>query len=254
MDLNVRNFLSITLFSLLLNNSAKAQQIIESFEDVSSLQPGWVFVNNSDAIGSVDWSQGVVSNFPAQAGSSNSYITNTTETTGANLVCNWLIMPDIGTIEQLSFYTRSQGIANEVTSMQVMYSPTGSINTGNCLNFPAKSNNPNTKNLDLGDFSATLLTINVNQQAGVYPQDWAQYTVNVNGNGRIAFLYYVDTSAPDLNAGTLAIDSISISNSAIVNTPQVVPSLSFVGLIGLLLTILLIGLFNSERFKKGETQ
>jgi len=245
MNLNVQKFLLTILFSLLINYSAKAQQIIESFEDVNSLQPdGWVFMNNSDVTGNADWSQGVASNFPAQAGTSNSYITNTTATTAANLVCNWLIMPDIGAIEQLSFYTRSDNQANEVTRMKVMYSSTGDLTTGGCSNAPAKINSLSGSN-DFGSFQ-TLLTINQNQTVGVYPQDWTQYTVDVNGSGRVAFLYYMDTGAPNFNSGTLAIDTITKSNSTIINTPQVVPTLGTFGVLLLLLTMLFFGYKNNR--------
>ena len=240
----------------------KAQQIIESFDNVSTLQSnGWVFDNRSNMPTATTWAQGDAAAFSAQSGAANSYIVNDTST-GVDLVCNWLIMPAIGFIDQLSFYTRTQGLANEVTQMRVMYSPTGSINTGACSNAPEKaasnSIKDNTKDntngsLDFGDFG-TLLTLNANQLPGVYPQDWTQFSVNVNGNGRVAFLYFVDTSAPNLNAGTLAIDTVSISNSAIVGTPQAVPTLSFIGLMSLLFTILLISLLNKKYFKMGKTQ
>ena len=232
----------------------KAQQIIESFDNVSTLQSnGWVFDNQSNMPTATTWAQGDAAAFSAQSGAANSYIVNDTST-GVDLVCNWLIMPAIGFIDQLSFYTRAQGLANEVTQMRVMYSPTGSINTGACSNAPKKtgSNSPN-GSLDFGDFG-TLLTLNVNQLPGVYPQDWTQFSVNVNGSGRVAFLYFVDTSAPNLNAGTLAIDTVSISNSAVVGTPQAVPTLSFIGLMSLLFTILLISLLNTKYFKMGKTQ
>lgn len=230
--------------SLLGACSINAQQAVENFDNVASLPTnGWVFDNRSNMPSATTWAQGDGAAFSAQSGSANSYIVNDTST-GVDLVCNWLIMPDIGFIDQLSFYTRAQGLANEVTQMRVMYSPSGTINTGACSNAPNKASTNNTKGFDLGDFG-TLLTINVNQQPGVYPQDWTQFSVNVNGSGRVAFLYLVDTSAPNLNAGTLAIDTISISNSVVISTPQVIPTLSFAGLMSLLFTVLLISLLNS---------
>jgi hypothetical protein len=239
--------LTYFFFSPLVN-----AQFTESFDNVNTLsQSGWEFINNSDAPSSDDWSQGVAKNFPAQAGASNSYIVNTTATTAGEVVCNWLIMPNIGPIEQLSFYTRSQNNPYEITQMKVMYSPSDNFATGGCSNAPAKTNNKGS--LDFGDFE-TLLTINPNQNAGEYPQDWTQYTVDVNGSGRIAFLYFVNTGSQNFNSGTLAIDTISISNSAVVSAPQAVPTLNFFGLTSLLLIILLISLLNKKHFKMRETQ
>ncbi len=239
---------------LLTVYNLKAQQIIESFDNVSTLTSnGWVFDNQSNMPTATTWAQGDGTTFPAQSGAANSYIVNDTST-GVDLVCNWLIMPAIGFIDQLSFYTRAQGLANEVTQMKVMYSPTGSINTGACSNAPAKAGSNSTKgSLDFGDFG-TLLTINVNQQPGVYPQDWTQFSVNVNGSGRVAFLYFVNTGTPNFNTGTLAIDTISISNSAVIGTPQTVPTLNLVGLMSLLFSILLISLLTKKHLKTGKTQ
>ena len=230
------------IITLLLTISFAVQsQVIESFDDVSILQTeGWIFDNRSDFPTKVFWSQGIESLFSAHSGSATSYIFNTTAS-GADLVCNWLIMPDIGNIDQLSFYTRSQNTNNEVTRMLVMYSPTGSVNTGACSSAPKKSSESKGSN-DFGDFQ-TLLTINQNQDTGAYPQEWTEYTVDVNGNGRIAFLYYVETGAPNFNSGTLAIDTISRGTG----TPnpgqvQVVPTLNIFGLILLLSMVITIGI------------
>lgn len=237
---NKFKFVLLLGITISLATQAKTTNLIESFDDVNTLPSnGWVFDNRSDFATKVDWAQGIASLFPAHSGTATSYIFNTTAS-GGNLVCNWLIMPDIGAIEQLSFYTRSDNQANEVTRMKVMYSPSGSINTGGC------SNAPNAKgSLDLGDFN-TLLTINPNQSAGAYPQDWTQYTVDVNGTGRIAFLYYVDTGAPNFNSGTLAIDTITRRAVTSVNSIQTIPTLSIYGLL-LLVVLVLFWAYSTER-------
>ncbi len=237
----------ILLSGIIASLSLQAQQVIENFDNVSTLPSnGWVFDNRSNMPSTTTWDQGNGDAFPAHSGAVDSYIVNDTST-GVDLVCNWLIMPAIGFIDQLSFYTRAQGLANEVTQMKVMYSPTGSINTGTCSNAPAKSGSNSPKgSLDFGDFGA-LLTINVNQQLGVYPQDWTQFSVNVNGNGRVAFLYFVDTSAPNLNSGTIAIDTIT-ANTVSASTPQNVPAISFYGFLMLVFLVLLWVYISDNKF------
>ena len=189
--------------------------------------------NRSDFPTKVNWFQGIESIFPAQSGAPTSYIANTTAT-GNNLICNWLIMPDVGTIEQLSFYTRSQDSADELTRMLVMYSPTGSINTGAC---EVPVNKANKGINDFGDFQQ-LLAINPNQDLDGYPKAWTQYTVDINGSGRVAFLYYVTgTGIAPFNSGLLALDSISANSGGA--SAQVVPLFNQIGLITLLLVLIL---------------
>ncbi len=237
-----RFILLITLLSL--SNIIYAQSI-ENFDNVGNLQTdGWVFDNRSDSPTKVNWFQGLENIFPAQSGAPTSYIANTTAT-GNNIICSWLIMPDIGNIEQLSFYTRSQTNANELTRMLVMYSPTGNINTGTC-----ESQQPlNTKGLNnFGDFQQ-LLSINPNQDLDGYPKTWTQYSVNVNGNGRVAFLFYVTgTGVAPFNSGLLAIDSIS-AGAAAGNSVQTVPLFNSAGLFILLLILVsLTHLFFRDAF------
>jgi len=239
--------------NLSLNTSDHTQGIqgtgiIESFDDINTLQvAGWIFDNRSDFPTKVNWFQGIESIFPAQSGAATSYIANTTAS-GNNLICNWLIMPDIGAIDQLSFYTRSDDIVGEVTRMLVMYSPTGSTNTGACEGVPVKNGVA-----DFSDFQQ-LLAINPNQDVNGYPQEWSQYTVDVNGNGRIAFLYYVtNTGAPTFNSGLLAIDTVSHASGAPPLPPpaqaQLIPLLNIYGLFILLIIFMFAG-FVSFKFNR----
>ncbi len=247
MKIYIQKTLMTTL--LLFTSIVASSQLTESFDDVSSFQAdGWIFDNRSDFPTKVFWSQGIESLFPAHSGDPTSYIFNTTAS-GGELVCNWLIMPDLGNIDQLSFYTRSQNSNNEVTRMLVMHSPTGSVNTGTCNNIPVKQKSTKGSN-DFGDFQP-LLNINQNQDVGAYPQDWTQYTVDVNGTGRIAFLYYVETGAPNFNAGTLAIDTINIGSGPII-APQMVPSVSSLGVLSLISLLILIGILKSKELSTKE--
>jgi len=231
---------------LLTACNLKAQQIIESFNNVSTLPSnGWVFDNRSNMPSATTWAQGDAAAFSAQSGAANSYIVNDTST-GVDLVCNWLIMPAIGFIDQLSFYTRAQGLANEVTRMFVMYSPTGATNTGDCVSLP-----PEKTSQDVSAFGGfqVLLSINDTQTANAYPQEWTQYSVNIGGNGRVAFLYYVETGVPNFNSGTVAIDTIS-KNSVDPSATQNIPILSYYGLLFLIFLVLLWAYFLDSRHKE----
>ncbi len=242
MNIHMKNRLMATLLLLSICFVASSQTV-ESFDDISYLQAdGWIFDNRSDFPTKVFWSQGIESLFPAHSGDPTSYIFNTTAS-GGELVCNWLIMPDLGNIDQLSFYTRSQNSSNEVTRMLVMYSPTGSVNTGTCDSLPMKQKSTQGSN-DFGDFQP-LLNINPNQDVGAYPQDWTPYTVEVNGAGRIAFLYYVETGPPNFNAGILAIDSINLGSGPVI-VAQSVPAVSSLGKLSLMALVILIGLLKNK--------
>ena len=224
---------------LLTACNLKAQQIIESFNNVSTLPSnGWVFDNRSNMPSATTWAQGDAAAFSAQSGAANSYIVNDTST-GVDLVCNWLIMPAIGFIDQLSFYTRAQGLANEVTRMFVMYSPTGATNTGDCVSLPPAKTSQGVS--AFGDYQV-LMSINDTQTANAYPQDWTQFTVDVNGGGRVAFLYYMETGAPNFNSGTIAIDTITRSTL----TSTSVPSLNTYTLAALIFLMFFVGVISKK--------
>ena len=158
-------------------------------------------------------------------------------------------MPDVGNIEQLSFYTRSEDRADELTRMLVMYSPTGSINTGAC---EAPVNKANKGTNDFGDFQQ-LLAINPNQDLDGYPKAWTQYTVDVSGSGRVAFLYYVTgTGIAPFNSGLLALDSITAGDSGVGTTAQVVPLLNQIGLITLFLVLILTVYLNTSKLRNNK--
>lgn len=235
----------IFILSIVLSTVTHSQSL-ETFENISTLQAdGWVLDNRSDFPTKVNWFQGIESVFPAQSGAATSYIANTTAT-GNNVICSWLIMPDIGNIEQLSFYTRSENKVDEKTRLLVMYSPTNSINTGPCDAQPLQNKGTN----NFGDFQP-LLTINPNQDLDAYPKTWTQYSVDVNGSGRVAFLYYVTgTGVAPFNSGMLAIDSISNGPIVAGPTAQIVPFLNLSGLIILLLVLIFsTKLHSNETFK-----
>ena len=68
----------------------------EGFEDILALDDGgWIFDNRSDFVGDASWGQGFPGLFPAQAGPDNSYILGAVGQTGGNVLCDWLILPDV---------------------------------------------------------------------------------------------------------------------------------------------------------------
>ncbi|MCF6318692.1 MAG: choice-of-anchor J domain-containing protein [Proteobacteria bacterium] len=184
----------------------------QGFDDIENI-PGWVTSNQSDPIGETNWLQGsgVTSVMIAQDGDANSFIAanyrNTAGTSETNAtICNYLIMPDLGNLESVSFYTRSRIAANNFNvypdRLFVVYSPTGEIDTGNCTE-------------DFGDFTETLMVINpdLTQESTSpegYPlQTWEQFSVEVNGTGRVAFVYYVeDAGFFGPNSNYIGIDSV----------------------------------------------
>ena len=115
-------------------------------------------------------------------------------------------MPDLGDVESLAFFTRSVKSSNNFTvypdRMYLVYSPTGDINPGNCTD-------------GFGDFTETLLVINpdLTQERTSpegYPLDaYEQFSSEVNGNGRVAFVYFVeDAGFLGTNSNYIAIDSV----------------------------------------------
>src|SRR5215207_6245319 len=70
------------------SNPAKAQFIVENFDNITTLPAsGWAMRNNSNPVGTTGWFQGNPAVFPSQAGASNSYIAaNFNNTTGTNTI------------------------------------------------------------------------------------------------------------------------------------------------------------------------
>ncbi|MFK5949559.1 MAG: choice-of-anchor J domain-containing protein, partial [Methylococcales bacterium] len=123
----------------------------------------------------------------------------------------------------VSFYTRSRVANNNFTvfpdRIYVLYSPTGEINTGDCTG-------------GFGDFTETLMVINPDLTTDItsdpllgYPLlTWEQFTTEVSGNGRVAFLYYVENAgAFGDNSNYIGIDSVEwvlAPNTPEDTTPQ----------------------------------
>ena len=168
----------------------------QGFDDLDQLSPGWIRTNQSTPLGISEWTQGNPTLFVAHRGAGSSYISANFNNTGGaegspGTICNYLIMPNLGNLATVSFQSRSRIASNNFNifpdRMYVVYSPTGEINTGNCTE-------------GFGDFTETLLVINPdltqepNPPNGYPLNNWFPYEVEVNGTGRVAFVYYVENA------------------------------------------------------------
>ncbi len=203
----------ITLLFATFITTAQVAPTDQGFTDTEDL-PGWTISNQSSPMGDSSWFQGTSSLtiFTAQDGEPDSYIAanhrNTRSQSGTpGTICNYLIMPDLGNLESVSFYSRSRIANNNFTvfpdRLYMVYSPTGEINTGNCTD-------------GFGDFTETLIVINPELSKSSddtigYPLvNWKQFSADINGNGRVAFVYYVeDAGFYGNNSNYIGIDSVS---------------------------------------------
>lgn len=208
----VLHILLISLINLFVVSISHAQTTSteQGFESIVNL-PGWSFSNQSNPIGITDWFQGNPSIFTAQQGDSDSFISANFNNTGgeegsSGIICNYMIMPHLGDVESISFFTRSRKSSNNFDvfpdRLYLVYSPTGEISPGNCTD-------------GFGDFSETILVVNEDltdeeESPDGYPLlGWARFTGEINGNGRIAFVYYVeDAGFYGPNSNHIGIDTV----------------------------------------------
>jgi hypothetical protein len=187
----------------------------EGFDDITTLGPnGWFMQNSSVPVGLMaNWFQGTSvaggGPFDAFDGAANGYIAaNYNFTSGNNTISGWLLTPplDYGAGATLTFYTRKPTGTDYPDRLEVRYSTTGA------------STNVGTGSTAVGDFTALALSINPTLVAGGYPYTWTQYTVTGlphNGQGRIAFRYYVTSGGPTgSNSDYIGIDRVQYSTGA----------------------------------------
>lgn len=234
----------------LISSQLSAGSYSEGFEAVNQLPgEGWFFENRSDFIGDLAWGQGFPSVFPAQAGPDNSYIIGGAGQTAGNTLCDWLILPDIGFVEQFNFFTRTVPNSPSADNLAVAYSASGGTNTGPCVSGqPAVTG---TGGNDFGDFQV-LLSVNPNLTVGTYPEQWTEFNIPINGNGRLALIYFVENVGQSpFNGNLIGIDSISVGPITPVTqgTPTSVPALSYIGiiiLIGMMIMLLIYTSFSRQ--------
>lgn len=225
--------------ALLLSGTVNAGTFSEGFENINQLtNQGWIFDNRSDFIGDLFWSQGFASTFPAQEGPDNSYLLGGAGQTAGNVLCDWLILPDIGFVEQLNFFTRTETGSMAADRLLVVHSPTGGTTTGPCVN-----NQPSGLNgvSDFGDFQV-LTSINPDLINNGYPQQWTEVNVPVNASGRLALVYFVENvSQAPFNGNLIGIDSLNVGPGTPTGGNFIpVPGLSLWGMLILAWLILLL--------------
>ena len=245
------HFKTLLATVLLFTGPVKAGSFSEGFEDINQLTPdGWIFDNRSDLIGDLFWSQGFSSTFPAHAGPDDSYILGGAGQTAGDILCDWLILPDVGFVEQLNFYTRTETGSMAADRLMVVHSPTGSINTGPCImDQPNATQGPIN---DFGDFQV-LTSVNPNLINNGYPQQWTEINVPVNATGRLALVYFVENvSQAPFNGNMIGIDTLSVGPGTPAGSTDIpVPGLNLWGVLILtwmvLLLYLLVTLFKPTK-------
>jgi len=194
--------------------SAQLSSFSEGFNNVSSMTGnGWFFQNNSQALGTTGWFQGISGIFPAFSGSPTWYIAansrNAGDGPGSDTISNWMLTPELNLFSGgiVTFWTRTVSSVNFPDRLQVRYSTNGS------------STNVGTLATDVGDFTNLLLDINPTYSVSGYPNVWTQYTLNIPAtfsNGRLAFRYFVEDGGP---AGSRS-DYIGIDSLEFVSVPE----------------------------------
>ena len=210
----------ITIPLLLAAPSARAQGLVEDFDDVSALVgKGFTFLNNSAAPPAEggEWVQGNPLVFESFTGAPNSYIEadfTSVDNAEPGTISNWMLTPTLMLTngESLSFYTRTATGAFP-DRLEVRLSQNGdSADVG----ATAES---------VGDFTSALLTINPDllpaPDPNGYPTDWTRFDIALSGlpdagaTGRIGFRYFVtDAGAAGNNSDYIGIDSLRIGSVA----------------------------------------
>ncbi len=231
----------MALIILLSSPFVRAGGFSEGFENINQLPGnGWVFENRSDLIGDAFWSQGFDQFFPAHEGPVNSYLLGGVGQTGGNVLCDWVMLPDLGFVEQFSFYTRTETNSVAADRLLLVYSEENNPQTGPCVfTDPTRSGGYN-----LGDYDL-VLAVNPTLQPGGYPDQWTPFNASVNGSGQLAFVYFVESvSQSPFNGNMIAIDSINVGPAGPQGTPTAVPGLSLTGMLVLSGLMILLLAFN----------
>ncbi len=212
---------------------------MEGFENVGAITNNsnplmWSWLNKSQNPGPAltnpsigGWWQGSVSGtFFSQAGSVDSYARADYSSSASfgNIFSNWFITPTLDVVngDSFSFYTRTISNSNYPSRLQVRLSTNGT------------SNNVGADWTTVGDFSTLLVEINPNEQAGVYPETWTQFSYNFSSafTGRIGFRYYVvDTNN---NGDYIGLDTFSTTASLSTPVPEPSTYILAIGSVGVI--------------------
>ncbi len=215
-----------SLACVVLFSTSAHGDFVETFESVTGLTPpstdgdivgtggtGWVGALRSGPLGASGIFPGEGDVFPAQAGTSESYVGMNFENAGGSPgnpgdINTWLISPEVtfrnGDI--ISFYTRTQEFTIFEDRLELRLSTNGSsVNVGS---------GPSA----VGDFTTLLTQVNPNLN-GSYPQAWTQFSATVTGltgaiNGRFAFRYTVpDSGIFGIHGDYIGIDTVAYTSA-----------------------------------------
>ena len=207
--LNITAVILTTFFCLFITSCKKVTpaavlagnySLSEQFDSISEMQTqGWVFINNSRALGTATWEQGDPTIFTAY----------TSDYTAADYVCvdaqcaypfdslgnftpnttvsAWMLTPvlHVKNGDQLNFYTSSTYEPPVIPDrLEVRVNPTG----GSSADVGSDSSS-------VGAFTQIVLDINPNLLVDGYPNQWTEYQFTVSGfptltATRFAFRYY----------------------------------------------------------------
>lgn len=188
--------------------AASAASLSEGFE--SWPVPGWRSQNNSAPVGSFSWFPGNtpgLSGFPAQAGTTTSYIAANFQGTGDNgTISNWLMTPDLtfNNGDVVSFYTRTIAGSAYPDRLELRFA-SGALAS------------PGATETSVGAYTTLLLSVNPSLALGGYPETWTQYSATISGLGgptlgSVAFRYFVlDGGLLGSNSNFIGIDSVTIT-------------------------------------------
>jgi hypothetical protein len=207
----ISRVLPLALFFFLIGR-VNSQSFTEGFENIATLTD-WYIQNNSDSP-DLDWGVGDITVFPAQVGTTGSYLSvnyQSTLSTAPATISNWLFAPTrtLNNGDIISFYTRTTGGTPVYPDrLEVRLSTAGN------------GTNPGTTTTSVGTFTTLLLSVNPNLTTTAYPIGWTQYSVTISGlpgptNGRVAFRYFVTNGGPGgANSNFIGIDSYSYTSVA----------------------------------------
>ena len=224
----------IAVFCLLFAAPAYADRLSEDFDNAADLAgKGWSVRNSSTAPSGETWSQGLDGVFESESGVPDSYVgvgsASTTGDTGET-ISNWLFTPTLAVdgAPTLSFFSRTVDFPASPDRLEVRLST-----SGNSADVGVGAG-------DVGDFAATLLTINPNLTTADYPNAWMRYDVvlpafPVGTTGRIAFRYFVtDAGSLDANGDYIGVDTVRVAETVTV------PENGAAGLLALAAPLLLL--------------
>ena len=197
--MNLSTLRNATMAAVMASGMAAAQAgtvnlISEGFEPGAALA-GWLSGNFSNPVGTTSWFQGNTGVFNAQAGSADSYVAaNFNSAAQGGVINNWIVTPvfDLLAGGTLSFWTRTDvnGLADH---LKVLFNRTGSA--------------------VVSDFNELVADINPNEDFGVYPDAWTEFSFNYSnvsgmGQGRFAFVY---TAANADFSDYIGIDTVTVN-------------------------------------------